>query len=106
MLRAETARLAGQVDAAQTRLGDLQESLSSLRRRSPQRPALQARVQDQTGALGRLQQRLAEAQAVTAAELGTSPAQTWTAEHAPARAGPSRPVANCPGGPALPIALR
>ena len=85
MLRAETARLAGQVDAAQTRLGDLQESLSSLRRRSPQQPALQARVEVQTGALDRLQQRLAEAQAtVTAAELGTSPAHTWTAEHAPA----------------------
>mgnify|MGYP000550645172 CR=1 FL=1 len=85
MLRAETARLAGQVDAAQTRLGDLQESLSSLRRRSPQQPALQARVEVQTGALDRLQQRLAEAQAtVAAAELGTSPAHTWTAEHAPA----------------------
>ena len=85
MLRAETVRLSGQVDAAQTRLGDLQESLSSLRRRSTQRAALQARVEVQTGALDRLQQRFAQVQAtVTAAELGASPAQTWTAEHAPA----------------------
>ena len=40
---------------------------------------------NQTGALSRLQQRLAEAHAtVTAAEPGTSPAQTWTAAHTPA----------------------
>jgi len=85
MLRAETVRLSGQVDAAQTRLGDLQESLSSLRRRSTQRAALQARVEVQTGARSRQQRRLAEAKAtVTAAEFGTNPAQTWTAEHAPA----------------------
>ena len=85
MLRAEAARLGEQAAAAEARLAGLSERLDGLRRRSPERAGLQARVEEQTGALAHLQARLEQVTAtVRGAELGVSPAQLWTAEQAPA----------------------